>query len=181
MHQLNSKTNCRKYGWINFRHMQVFIHEDARCNNKETNRQQANYMVNVGALHKINKLNKTKKTKRLRVRDSPCGCPLLTAPEKGCWWGKESKCFSSSAKALEKGLMTMLGAPRGGCDVAQQQFSLNMKPRLNRNRRRKKSWKVWLLAGHTTGVNNERGTCTQLKHFALPQRNSQVVNLTSLC
>ena len=36
------------------------------------------------------------------------------------------------------------------------------------------------MAGRTTGVNNERGTCTQLKHFALPLRNSEVVNLTGL-
>ena len=36
------------------------------------------------------------------------------------------------------------------------------------------------MAGRTTGVNNERGTCTQLKHSILPQRNSEVVNLTGL-
>ena len=36
------------------------------------------------------------------------------------------------------------------------------------------------MAGRTTGVNNERGTCTQLKHFALPQWNNGVVNLTGL-
>ena len=36
------------------------------------------------------------------------------------------------------------------------------------------------MSGRTTGVNDERGTCTQLKHSALPQRNSEVVNLTGL-
>ena len=36
------------------------------------------------------------------------------------------------------------------------------------------------MAGRTTGVNNKCGTCTQLKQYALPQRNSEVVNLTGL-
>ena len=36
------------------------------------------------------------------------------------------------------------------------------------------------MAGRTTGVSNERETYTQLKHSALPQRNSEVVNLTGL-
>jgi hypothetical protein len=39
----------------------------------------------------------------------------------------------------------------------------------------------WLtLAGRTTGVNNERGTYTQHNQAILPQRNSEVVNLTCL-
>ena len=37
-----------------------------------------------------------------------------------------------------------------------------------------------MLAGRTTGVNNKRGTCTQLKHSDLPQHNSEVANLTGL-
>ena len=37
-----------------------------------------------------------------------------------------------------------------------------------------------MLAGRTTSVNNERGTGTQLKHSTLPQRNSEVFNLTGL-
>ena len=36
------------------------------------------------------------------------------------------------------------------------------------------------MAARTTDVNNERGTCTQLKHSALPQQNSEVVNLIGL-
>ena len=36
------------------------------------------------------------------------------------------------------------------------------------------------MAWRTTGVNNERGTFTQLKHSPLPQQNSEVVNLTGL-
>ena len=36
------------------------------------------------------------------------------------------------------------------------------------------------MAGHTTDVNNERETYTPLKHSALPQRNSEVVNLIGL-
>ena len=36
------------------------------------------------------------------------------------------------------------------------------------------------MAGCTTDVNDEHGTCTQLKHSTLPQRNSEVVNLTGL-
>ena len=36
------------------------------------------------------------------------------------------------------------------------------------------------MAGRTTGVNNERGTCTQHNQDTLSQRNSEVVNLTGL-
>ena len=36
------------------------------------------------------------------------------------------------------------------------------------------------MAGRTTDVNNERGTCTQFKQSVLPQRNSEVVNLIGL-
>ena len=35
---------------------------------------------------------------------------------------------------------------------------------------------VW----RTTAVSNERGAYTQLKHSPLPQRNSEVVNITGL-
>ena len=36
------------------------------------------------------------------------------------------------------------------------------------------------MAGRTTDVNNERGTCTQHNQAIFSQRNSEVVNLTGL-
>ena len=73
--------------------------------------------------------------------------------------------------------------PRGRFDEYSSKFSLSMKPRLNRPvGGRNHFWRL-LLADFGRAhyrCQQQRGTCTQHNQTTLPQRNSEVVNLTGL-
>ena len=92
------------------------------------------------------------------------------------------KTADSPATAPEKGLIQDVLArwetPRGRYDAVQRKVSLSMKPRFIELVGAATLQKV--VGGRTAQHDHQRGTCTQHNQTTLPQRNSEVVNLTGL-
>jgi hypothetical protein len=91
----------------------------------------------------------------------------------GCWLHRNAWSLTIAMATKLMSHRTSWETPRGRYDEHSGKFFLSMKPRFNRTSRRKKSLpKVaasWLLVGRTTGVSQQRGTCTQHNQNTLPQ------------